>query len=219
MSLYRYACSQVKNNSYFAVGILLGLVLSLQYTGYDEELMCPSIENEFTGTMEKIQMSTTDGYEPKFLSNKPKQAKKPLKSLQRPRYYSSELGIRDKLFVGVLTTEQNLNQHAVAVNKTLAHIADKMKFFITASTAKTNRNLTNIIGFTDSRELLKPFHVFKYLIDNYLNDHDYFYLISDTGFVNGRMLVDLANRISVSEDVYLGTVPEEESHYCSLGTI
>lgn len=217
MSLYRYACSQVKNNSYFVIGVILGFILSLQYMGYDNQQFCPSVESEFTGTVEKIQLSTTDGYEPKFLSNKPLQPKKPVKSLQRPRYYSTELGIRDKLFVGVLTTEKNLNQHAIAINKTLAHVVDKMKFFITASIVKTSLNLTNIVGFTDNRELLKPFHVLKYILDNYLNDFDYFYLISDTGFVNGRRLVKLANGISVSEDVYLGTVPEEESHYCSLG--
>ena len=51
--------------------------------------------------------------------------------LIRPHYISTELSIRDKLFVGVLTSEDKVNSQAVYINKTIAHLVDKVKFFIT----------------------------------------------------------------------------------------
>lgn len=77
--------------------------------------------------------------------------------------------------------------------------------------------LANVVGFTDTREMLKPFHALKYLADNYLEEYDFFFLVSDTAFVNARRLTELVSRLSVSEDVYMGMVTEDDTHYCSLG--
>lgn len=74
-------------------------------------------------------------------------------------------------------------------------------------------------GFTDTREMLKPFHALKYLADNYLEEYDFFFLVSDAAFVNARRLTELVSHLSVSQDIYMGTVAEDDSHYCSLGTL
>lgn len=221
MLLLRILVSQIKNNSYFLIGLCVGLVVTLNFSSLDQESICSGYTANTLIKEEVVsQTSTTDEYEPRLnLQNKPMLPKKEAQILQRPRYYSTELGIREKLFIGVLTSEQNINYQATAINKTLAHLANKIKFFITANVVKNNLSLTNIVGFTDTREILKPFHVLKYISDNYLEEFDYFYLISDAGFVNGRKLLEIVNGISVSEDVYLGTTAEEDSHYCSLGEL
>lgn len=129
-----------------------------------------------------------------------------MKNVIRPRYYSSELGIREKVFIGVMTSQDNINTLATAINRTSAHLVNKMKFFINADNVKTNYKLKNIVGFTDMRENLRPFHVIKYIADNYLDDYDYFLLIPDTAYVDGRKLKSILNHLSISFDLYMGSL-------------
>lgn len=157
-----------------------------------------------------------EDYEPEIKINTNRRSKDQVVNIQRPRYYSTELGIRDKLFIGILTKEENINSQATALNKTIAHLANQIKFFITANVVKDNLTLSNVVGFTDTREMLKPFHLLKYVSDNYLEDFDYFFIISDVAFINGRRLLEIVNKISVSEDVYMGVLGEGDSQYCDL---
>ncbi|XP_058800240.1 chondroitin sulfate synthase 2 isoform X2 [Phymastichus coffea] len=150
--------------------------------------------------------------------NKPKPLKpqKVPKVFVRPRYYSTELGIREKLFVGVLTNPEYLYNRAVAINKTVAHLVNKVRYFITISEGtKPNISLPGIVGFTDTRSILQPFHTLKYITDNYLEDYDYYFLIKDTSYINARKLVSIVKKISVSQDVHLGVTSDDNTH-CSL---
>lgn len=106
-----------------------------------------------------------------------------------------------------------------ALNRTVAQLQPALRFFITASTLQGAPSLANVVGFTDKREMLKPFHALKYLADYYLEEYDFFFLVSDTSFVNAKQLTDLVSKLSVSQDVYMGTVAEDDSHYCTLGKI
>jgi len=130
----------------------------------------------------------------------------------RPRYYSSELGIREKIFIGVMTSKDNINTLATAINRTSAHLVNKMKFFINADNVKANYKLKNIVGFTDTRENLRPFHVIKYIADNYLDDYDYFLIIPDTVYVDGRKLKNILYHLSITFDLYMGSIftPRED---------
>uniref|UniRef100_A0A1B0B052 Fringe-like glycosyltransferase domain-containing protein n=1 Tax=Glossina palpalis gambiensis TaxID=67801 RepID=A0A1B0B052_9MUSC len=128
-----------------------------------------------------------------------------VKNVIRPRYYSSELGIREKLFIGVMTTQDNINTLATAINRTTAHLVNKIKFFINADNVKTNYKLKNIVGFTDTRENLRPFHVIKYIADNYLDDFDYFLIIRDNVYVDARKLKAMLYHMSITFDLYMGT--------------
>lgn len=123
----------------------------------------------------------------------------------RPRYYSSELGIREKLFVAVMTSQEHINGLATAINRTTAHLVNKMKFFINADNVKSGYKLKNIVGFTDTRENLRPFHVIKYIADNYLDDYDYFLLVPDTVYVDGKKLLQMLFHLSITFDLYMGT--------------
>lgn len=153
-------------------------------------------------------------------------AKKEQKSFIRPRYYSSELGIREKLFVGCISEQDHIETLATAFNRTTAHLVNKIKFFINADNVKSTFKLKNIVGFTDTRENLRPFHVLKYIADNYLDDYDYFLLVPDTTYLDSRALRQKVSKISISFDIYLGTATttgrssgesgESTSGYCDL---
>ena len=119
----------------------------------------------------------------------------------------------------MLSSEEALKSQIAALNRTTARLQPALKFFITASAMSSVPGLANVVGFTDTREMLKPFHALKYLADNYLEEYDFFFLVSDTAFVNARRLTELVSQLSVSEDVYMGTVAEDDSHYCSLGKL
>lgn len=118
----------------------------------------------------------------------------------------------------MLSSEAALAGRAAALNRTAARLQPALRFFITASAPRAAPG-ANVVGFTDTREMLKPFHALKYLADNYLEEYDFFFLVSDASFVNARRLLELVSKLSVSHvhDVYMGTVAEDDTHYCTLG--
>ncbi|XP_046801365.1 chondroitin sulfate glucuronyltransferase [Lucilia cuprina] len=207
--------SSLSRNHYFVIGLFLGLVLSFYVPQDIWELVqqeeCPQQVAE-NSLIEKFGQE----FEPHLnLINKPLAAKKPVKNVIRPRYYSSELGIREKIFIGVMTTQDNINTLATAINRTTAHLVNKIKFFINADNVKTNYKLKNIVGFTDTRENLRPFHVIKYIADNYLDDYDYFLIIQDNVYVDTRKLKEMLYHMSITFDLYMGATAE--SSYSSYG--
>ncbi|XP_034659870.1 chondroitin sulfate glucuronyltransferase [Drosophila subobscura] len=200
----RRPVAALSRNHYFVIGLLLGLVLSCYIPQDIWELVqqeeCPqeAAENLL------IERFGQD-FEPHLnLINKPLAAKKPVKNVIRPRYYSSELGIREKLFIGVMTSQEHINSFATAFNRTTAHLVNKIKFFIYADSVKTNYKLKNIVGFADTHENRRPFHVIKYIADNYLEEYDYFLLVPDNVYVDARKLNALLYHMSITFDLYMG---------------
>ncbi|XP_050331692.1 chondroitin sulfate glucuronyltransferase [Bactrocera neohumeralis] len=201
--------SALSRNHYFVFGILVGLALSFYLPEDVWDLVqkeeCPQEAAE-NSLIEKFG----EEFEPHLnLISKPLAAKKPATNVIRPRYYSSELGIREKIFIGVMTSQDNINTLATAINRTTAHLVNKIKFFINADNVKTNYKLKNIVGFTDTRESLRPFHVIKYIADNYLDDYDYFLIMPDTVYVDARKLKALLYHISITFDLYMGARLEQ----------
>lgn len=200
----RRPVTALNRNHYFVIGLILGLLLSFYIPQDIWELVqqeeCPQEAAENL-LIERFGQE----FEPHLnLINKPLAAKKPVKNVIRPRYYSSELGIREKLFIGVMTSQEHINTFATAFNRTTAHLVNKIKFFIYADSVKTNYKLKNIVGFTDTRESRRPFHVVKYIADNYLDEYDYFLLVPDTVYVDARKLVKLLYHMSITFDLYMG---------------
>uniref|UniRef100_A0A1S4KFX2 Hexosyltransferase n=1 Tax=Culex quinquefasciatus TaxID=7176 RepID=A0A1S4KFX2_CULQU len=196
----------ISRNQYFLVGLLIGFLYSYYMPQDLTEIVteCPEATEREHLLAEDAKYGSE--FEPQLnLEQKPMTARKQVKNIVRPRYYYTELGIREKLFVGVMTTQENIDSLATAINRTSAHLVNKIKFFINADNVKANFKLKNIVGFTDTRENLRPFHVLKYIADNYLDDYDYFLLVSDTGYVNARQLRETLSHISISFDVYMGT--------------
>ncbi|XP_050083996.1 chondroitin sulfate synthase 2 [Anopheles aquasalis] len=190
--------------------LLLGFICGFLFSYYSPQdytesvTECPEV-TEHTNKLNGLVDGHGAEFEPQLnLEQKPMIAKKVVKNIVRPRYYYTELGIREKLFLGVLTTTENIDSLATAINRTAAHLVNKIKFFIHAESMKSNFQLKNIVGFTDTRENLRPFHMLKFLADNYLDEYDYFLLVTDTTYVNARMLRNRLEHLSVTMDVYMG---------------
>lgn len=209
--LSRCVVSQVKHNSYFLIGLALGLWLALATVPLEEEAVpaaCgaapahPPAADEWEPVREQREMGAAGAAG---------------RSVQRPRYYSTELGMRAGLLAGALSSEDALAGRAAALNRTAARLLPALRFFITASALRVAPAGANVVGFTDTREMLKPFHALKYLADNYLEEYDFFFLVTDATYVNARRLTELVSKLSVSQDVYMGTIAEDDTQYCSLG--
>ncbi|XP_070159253.1 chondroitin sulfate synthase 2 [Polyergus mexicanus] len=212
--LFRVLYSICWSNIYLLMGICMGLSFSLLLIPIDVDRQHDATESfdHFSNTLEDI-----DPYEPRInTDSKPQPMQKGKKTFVRPRYYSTELGIREKLFVGIITSREYLHSRDIALNKTIAHIVDKIRYFISIPEGtKPNVSFPGIVGFTDTRSILKPFHAMKYIIDNYVESYDYYFLTKDVSYVNARGLVEFVNKISVSQNVHIGA-PSEIDTYCSL---
>ncbi|XP_060803763.1 chondroitin sulfate synthase 2 [Amyelois transitella] len=208
--LSRFVVTQVKHNSFFLLGLVLGLWVALVAVPLEEDVVeC--------GGAASGSPAEADEFEP-HREERPLGAAGPAagRTVQRPRYYSTELGMRGSLLSGVLSSEEALSARGAALNRTAARLQPSLRFFIAANTLSPSPARANVVGFTDTREMLKPFHALKYLADNYLEEYDFFFLVSDATFVNARRLTDLVSKLSVSQDIYMGTIAEDDSHYCTL---
>jgi len=214
-SLLKILYSLCWSNIYLIMGICMGLSFSLLLIPIDIDKQHEIVES-FDHSSNILE--DMDPYEPRInIDNKPQLIQKARKTFVRPRYYSTELGIKEKLFVGIITNREYLHSRDVALNKTIAHIVDKIRYFISIPEGtKPNVSFPGIVGFTDTRSILKPFHAMKYIIDNYLESYDYYFLIKDTSYINARGLMEFVNKISVSQNVHVG-VQSEINTYCSLG--
>lgn len=200
------------------VGVLLGLFFGAIFTPVLEN-GCFSVDFFRNGNSFENKLLSEE-YIPKInLAAKPLKAQKSPQKLLRPRYFSTELGIRKKLFVAVLTTQQTINTKGIVVNKTTSHLVDKLTFFIDApGTQKLNVSylkLPGIVGFIDTRVILKPFHVLKYIKDNFIENYDFFFIVNDNAYIKARKLNELVQKISISQDVYAST-KVQDSLFCSL---
>lgn len=218
-----------RQSSSLIIGLCIGIALSLIRTPFigddcDKSLSPDLFSGERLGKLRDLRsdgMSNYDDYEPRLvLDNYNKEVvMKPSKSekLLRPRYYTTELGIRDKLLVAVLSSRKSIGSFGIALNKTLNHHVDKLIFFIDGIGSKKLGLNIPIVGFKDEKPLIKVFRVLSYLHENYLNEFDYFFVVSDHTYIHGRKLYKMVQRISISENVHMGMLMDNpESLYCSI---
>lgn len=219
--IYKCLRSSIRNNFFLIFGLFLGVGLSAFMSQLVQNQCIFSTKYAEFRKPEQSAIITDDDYEPVInLAGKPSKAQKTPQDFQRPRYYRTELGIREKLFAAVLTSPKTLQSFAIPFNKTTNHIFDKTVFFMESkpSRAKSDVKLNGVVQFSDTRLILKPFHMLKYIADNYLDDFDYFFLVRDTTYVRGKNLYNLVKSISVSENVHAGSkIPEERTNFCTLG--
>ena len=175
---------------------------------------------ETMGSKDKVNLDywISDDFEPRRKEVKMQEPANSGRMVRvRPRYISTELGIREKLFVGVLTTKESLDTLGVAVNKTLSQYVTKLVFFMYSKGQGLPSGIP-IVLFTDEKKHLVPFYMFKYIGDHYVRAYDWFFFLRDDTYVRGNLLFDMVNHISVSKDLLMGRPQEnEEGVICDLG--
>ena len=166
----------------------------------------------------------SNDYDPRInLDGKPHSAKKEPHILVRPRYYSTELGIKERSFVAVLSSIKQISSLGLAINQTLAHHVNRLAFFVDVAHNKEEKldvKALQIVGFKDSQQGLLTLHTLKYLADKLAVGYSYFFFIRDTTYVDGRKLDRLVKNLSITEHVYMGTPgtgPTDIPSICSLG--
>ncbi|KGL77720.1 Chondroitin sulfate synthase 2, partial [Tinamus guttatus] len=139
----------------------------------------------------------------------------------RTRYISTELGMRQRLFVGVLTSKSSLNTLAVAVNRTLAHRLERLVYFTGTRGRKVPHGMT-VVTHSDERPIWNMYQTIKYLLDHYVSDFDWFFLVQDDTYTEAHRISRLVAHLSIDTHLYLGR-PEEfiggdtEGRYCYGG--
>jgi len=239
------------NNNYIQlllIGLCLGITLGVAVIPLLDSFEC---KNTFMELSETEPIVNPDLLKPSEIPKENKELMKdiPVKSLdtqsqsikiRRPRFYSTELGLRNKLIVGIILTDYTKTDNLIAINKTLSPYVGQILFFVVGQGA-TKRvkslGLSNVVEIPEAvtskgvqqnksgesvrlrldkslynRAALK---VMKYFGGKFAYGYDYFFIGLDLFYINGRNLINSVKRISISEDVLLGV--NEESG-CSLGS-
>ena len=138
------------------------------------------------------------------------------KKLLRARYASTELGIREKILVSVVTSPDTIDSLGVSINRTMAHYVTKTMFFM-ASRPAVLPNEMSVVSFASS-DNMKIYHMLKYINNHYAQNYDYFFFMPDNTYVRGQQLMDIVLRTSVAQSVHLGVpyVDGQKQEYCSL---
>ena len=214
------------------VGLCLGITIHMMFVPFLEESCdVASLRKAASMTSNRINSQTTkagnknglqtgnDDFEARIVKPIPsnnsgidKEAVKP--KVVRPRYVSTELGIREKLFVGVLTSPSTVDKLGVAVDKTMSKHVTKVIFF-SALKPLTVPNGLPIVAFGDKNLEMLPIHILKYVKEHYAETFDFYLFMSDRTYLRGEKYFDLVEHISVRDDVYMG-VPGADKNICMV---
>ncbi|XP_039609164.1 chondroitin sulfate glucuronyltransferase [Polypterus senegalus] len=143
------------------------------------------------------------------------------KKVFRTRYIHTELGIRERLLVGILTSRAMLNTLAVAINRTVAHHFHRTFFFTGLRSPKVPHGM-QVIVHGDDRPVWLMYETIRYIHQHFGSDYDWFYLAQDDTYTQAGRLNELVNHLSIGQDLYLGRAEEfiggdEHSRYCHGG--
>ncbi|XP_051881966.1 chondroitin sulfate synthase 2 [Pristis pectinata] len=209
------------------VGISLGFTLSLLSISWVEE-PCPPARDSPGVRVRKAnsvpagpEPDNTQDFEPRIVPYKAASPNKPAKKTVRSRYISTELGIRERLFVGVLTSKTTLNTLAVAVNRTMGSHMDKVLYFTGTRGRKVPHGMY-IVTHGDERPIWNMYQTVKYVFEHHASEYDWFYFVQDDAYTEGDRIKALVEHLSIDTDLYMGR-PEEfiggdtDGRYCYGG--
>uniref|UniRef100_A0A8B9CR51 Hexosyltransferase n=1 Tax=Anser brachyrhynchus TaxID=132585 RepID=A0A8B9CR51_9AVES len=162
-----------------------------------------------------------ESWEPRVVPYRPPSPGRAAKKAVRTRYISTELGMRQRLFVGVLTSKSTLSTLAVAVNRTLAHRLERLVYFTGTRGRKVPHGMT-VVTHSDERPIWNMYQTVRYLLDHHVNDFDWFFLVQDDTYTEAHRINRLVAHLSIDTLLYLGR-PEEfiggdtDGRYCYGG--
>ncbi|KAM8749141.1 chondroitin sulfate synthase 2 [Acanthopagrus schlegelii] len=218
------------------IGISLGFTLSLLSVNWTEQAcyldgkdagdVTLGQDGQLKGARKPNSISTVndaeseEDFEPRIVPYKQVQQGAP-KKVFRAKYISTELGMRERLFVGVLTSKNTISTLGVAVNRTISHHLDTVVFF----TGMRNRKVPHgmfVVSHGDERLIWNMFQNIKYILDHYINEYDWFYFVQDDAYTEADRIKSLVDHLSMDRELYMGS-PEEfiggemEGKYCYGG--
>lgn len=132
----------------------------------------------------------------------------------RSRYISTELGIKEKLFVSVLTSAHSIDKLGVAVDKTLSKYMTKVIFFSSEKPYVVPSGLP-LVAFGDRHPEMLPVHILRYIKEHYAEAYDFYLFISDRTYLRAEKYYNLVEHISIKDDVFMG-VPGYDRNFCAL---
>ncbi|XP_056290763.1 chondroitin sulfate glucuronyltransferase [Pseudoliparis swirei] len=212
------------------LGLSLGCSLSLLMVSWTQGDADDSCGDElgngrlFTGRGD-AQKDSRDGagdedFQPRIVPYH-KDPNKPHKKVLRTRYIHTELGIRERLLVGVLTSRATLNTLAVAVNRTVAHRFHRTFFFTGLRSPKVPHGMT-VVAHGDDRPVWLMYETVRHLHQHYGSDYDWFLLAQDDTYMQADRLSELVGHLTAGQDLYMGRAEEfiggeEKARYCHGG--
>ena len=122
----------------------------------------------------------------------------------RPRYAATELGIRDKLFIGIESTVDSVETNGFAVNKTIGHLLQKLVFFIKGRDSKLPEGLPAVM-FTNEHRYQASYKILEFMNQHYAESYDWYYFATDTTYIRAERLMEFVNHMSVIYEVYRGS--------------
>ncbi|XP_066519583.1 chondroitin sulfate synthase 2 [Hoplias malabaricus] len=225
------------------VGMSLGFTLSLlsvtwveepcggggggaSTVGTEEMMMMMAPAAGVKGARKPSSISTgsagEEDFEPRIVPyNKPAQHE-PSKKVFRAKYASTELGIRERLFVAVLTSKNSLNTLAVASNRTLNHHLDGRLIFFTGTRNRKVPHGMFVVAHGDERPVPSMFQTVRYLLERHITEYDWFYLVQDDTYTQPDRLKTLVDHLSMDSLLYMGHQGEfiggeVQRRYCQGG--
>ena len=136
------------------------------------------------------------------------------KKVLRARYASTELGIREKIMVNVLTSPDTIGSLGVSINKTIAQYVTKLLFFMTSRPAVLPNEMS-VVSFASNNNM-KIYHMLKYINTHYAHNYDYYFFMPDDTFIRGKQLMDIVSKTSAAQSVHLGVPISDGNDSCSL---
>ena len=165
----------------------------------------PDREDQFVPL--KLKRSTNGTQISNYLHPKPKKLNESKESIQ---YLSHEFHMRKQLLVAVVTSGSHL-ESASTVYDTWGAEATQVVFFVGKDCNASNLHLRGLplvrlpnIPDLPVNSVAKSFSVIKYINDNYLNDFQWFLLVSDNVYVRTSRLGSLLKQLDPAEEIYLG---------------
>ncbi|KAL5007042.1 hypothetical protein ScPMuIL_015848 [Solemya velum] len=136
------------------------------------------------------------------------------KKLFRPRYVSTELGIKEKLFVAAITSPATIDTFGVALNKTVSSHVTQLVFFTQSPPTNPPPGLTLVLIKNQAPSEM-PIYILKYIVETYADVFDFFMIITDRTHLRAEKVFDFVSHISVSENIHMGS-PEVNTKYCNI---
>jgi hypothetical protein len=159
--------------------------------------------------------------------------------MRRPRFFSTELGLRKKLIAGIILTDISRIENVLALNRTLGpHVNQLLFFAVGQNWAKKLKSagLSGVVTLTESKDsfrnrssssflrLDKPQYnraalkVMRYFGNKFADGFDYFFVGIDVFYINGKNLMKSVKNISISQNVIWGSSAARiEQDICRLG--